>query len=111
MGEKRYGFDGFVLDVDARQLHGADGEPVALSAKAFDTLSCLIRDRDRIVSKEELIARVWPGRVVEDNNLAQAVSSLRRVEVLMMVTSRLNLRQLVQWLCTTAAPACFVMCC
>lgn len=78
MGEKRYGFDGFVLDVDARQLHGADGEPVALSAKAFDTLSCLIRDRDRIVSKEELIARVWPGRVVDDNNLAQAVSSLRR---------------------------------
>ncbi len=78
MGEKRYGFDGFVLDIDTRRLHGADGQPVALTAKAFDTLLCLIRDRDRIVGKDELLARVWPGRVVEENNLAQAVSTLRR---------------------------------
>ncbi len=78
MGETRYGFDGFVLDIQARQLHGADGQPVALTAKAFDTLLCLIRNRDRIVGKDELLARVWPGRVVEENNLAQAVSTLRR---------------------------------
>jgi len=78
MGEQRYDFDGFRLDVQQRRLHGADGSPLALTAKAFDTLLCLIRQRDRIVPKDELLAQVWPGRVIEENNLAQAVSSLRR---------------------------------
>ncbi len=78
MVETRYGFDGFRLDLETRRLLGADGQPVPLTAKAFDTLVCLIRDRDRIMGKEELLARVWPGRVVEENNLAQAVSALRR---------------------------------
>lgn len=78
MSDTRYRFDGFLLDIETRRLHDADGQPLALTAKAFDTLLCLIRDRDRIVGKDELLARVWPGRVVEENNLAQAVSTLRR---------------------------------
>ncbi len=79
MDDHRYDFDGFRLDPQQRQLLGADGTQVALTAKAFDTLLCLIRNRDRILAKDELLAQVWPGRVVEENNLAQAVSTLRRV--------------------------------
>lgn len=55
------------------------GEPVALGARAFDLLLALIEHRDRVVGKDELIARVWPGVVVEDNNLTVQVSSLRKV--------------------------------
>ena len=49
-----------------------------LTGKAFDTLCCLIDHRDRVVGKDELLAEVWAGRVVEENNLTQAISALRR---------------------------------
>ena len=57
----------------------ANGEPVALGARAFDLLLALIEHRDRVVGKDELIARVWPGVVVEENNLTVQISSLRKV--------------------------------
>src|SRR5690606_29268925 len=46
--------------------------------RAFDVLCHLIQHRDRIVAKDELLATVWPGRVVEENNLAQAIAALRK---------------------------------
>ncbi len=55
-----------------------DGVPVALTPKAFDTLAVLVEAHPRLVGKDELLARVWPGTFVEDNNLAQHVSLLRR---------------------------------
>lgn len=73
----RYRFAGFVLDARTRELRGSDGEPVALTAKAFDVLCVLVQERDRVVGRDELFARVWPGRVVEENTLTQAVSALR----------------------------------
>jgi len=57
----------------------ARGEPVALGARAFDLLMVLIEQRDRVVGKAELLARVWPGVVVEENNLTVQVSTLRKV--------------------------------
>jgi len=48
-----------------------------LTAKAFDVLCVLVRERDRVVGRDELFAEVWPGRVVEENTLTQAVSALR----------------------------------
>lgn len=66
------------LDTLARELRAGDGQLVPLTGKGFDTLCCLIANRDRIVGKDELIAAVWPGRVVEENNLTQAISALRR---------------------------------
>lgn len=71
-------FEGFALDLVARELRAADGEPVPMTAKAFDTLCYLVEHRGRVVSKDELLASVWAGRVVEENNLTQAVSALRR---------------------------------
>ena len=55
------------------------GEPVALGARAFDVLMCLIAQRERVVTKNELLEQVWPGMVVEENNLTVHVSALRKV--------------------------------
>jgi TolB-like protein/lipoprotein NlpI len=56
-----------------------DGEPAKIGARAFDLLMVLLENRDRVIGKEELLAAVWPGRVVEEGNLAVHVLALRRV--------------------------------
>ncbi|GAA4854768.1 winged helix-turn-helix domain-containing tetratricopeptide repeat protein [Luteimonas vadosa] len=73
-----YRFPPFRLDLRRRELSRGPGDVVPLTAKAFDTLATLVRHRDRVVSKNELIEAVWPGRIVEENNLSQAISTLRR---------------------------------
>ncbi len=73
-----YRFEDFRLDTQTRELRQGDGAAIALTAKAFDTLAFLVENRHRVVGKEELLATVWAGRVVEENNLTQAVSVLRR---------------------------------
>ena len=75
---RQYEFSGFRLDGVSRELFGPDRVPVPLTSKALDVLLYLIEQRDRVVDKNELIAAVWPGRVVEENNLTQAISSLRK---------------------------------
>jgi DNA-binding winged helix-turn-helix (wHTH) protein/TolB-like protein len=77
-GARHYRFEAFRLDTQARELRAEDGSAIPLTAKAYDTLVFLIEHRDRVVSKDELLEAVWPGRVVEENNLTQAVASLRR---------------------------------
>lgn len=56
-----------------------DGRPVQLSGRAFDLLLALIERAGEVVSKEELIARVWPSTVVEENNLRVHIGTLRKV--------------------------------
>ena len=56
-----------------------DGQGVALGARAFDMLLALLERRDRVVGRDELFELVWPGLVVEENNLRQQVSALRKV--------------------------------
>ena len=53
-----------------------EGRPAAVGARAFDVLLALIDHRDRVVSKNELLDMVWPGLVVEENNLSQLISAL-----------------------------------
>ena len=72
-----YRFGPFRLVPDQRLLE-RDGTPVALTAKAFDLLAVLVQQRTRALSKDELLALVWPGSVVEEGNLAQQVFVLRR---------------------------------
>src|SRR5450759_3897618 len=55
------------------------GEQVTLGARAFDLLLCLIEHRDRVVTKDELLELVWPGLVVEENNLTVQISALRKI--------------------------------
>ena len=73
-----YRFTPFRLDPRNRELREGGGAPIALTAKAFDTLCVLVENRHRVMSKDELLAAVWPGRVVEENNLSQAISAVRR---------------------------------
>jgi DNA-binding response OmpR family regulator len=56
-----------------------DGRPAPLGSRAFDLLSALVARRDRVVSKDELLDVVWPGLVVEENNLQVQISALRKL--------------------------------
>ena len=55
----------------------ADGRPIKLGGRAFDVLITLIEARGAVVSKEALMARVWPGRIVAENSLAAQIAALR----------------------------------
>ena len=71
-------FARFTLLLDQRRLLD-NGAPVSLGARAFDLLAALVQHRDRVVSKDELLRRVWRDAVVEENNLSVQISSLRKV--------------------------------
>lgn len=70
-------FGPFRLLVGRRELL-AHGIPVTLGQRAFDVLLALVRRRGELVTKDELLAEVWPGAVVEENNLQVHVSALRK---------------------------------
>jgi predicted ATPase/DNA-binding winged helix-turn-helix (wHTH) protein len=70
------GFGRFLLLPHRRELL-ADGRPVKLGGRAFDVLMALIEARGAVVSKNALMARVWPDRIVEENNLQWQISALR----------------------------------
>src|ERR1700754_3315282 len=55
----------------------ADGQPVMLGGRAYDVLMMLIEAQGAIVSKDALMARVWPDRIVEENALEVQVSTVR----------------------------------
>jgi predicted ATPase/DNA-binding winged helix-turn-helix (wHTH) protein len=56
-----------------------NGQPASVGARAFDVLLALIDRKDRVVTKDELLELVWPGLVVEENNLQVQVSTLRKL--------------------------------
>jgi predicted ATPase/DNA-binding winged helix-turn-helix (wHTH) protein len=74
----QFRFGRFRLD-PARRTLLADGKPARLGARAVDILVALVERRDRIVGKNELFDLVWPGVVVEENNLQVHVSALRKL--------------------------------
>ncbi|QCO68020.1 hypothetical protein E4582_06020 [Luteimonas yindakuii] len=73
-----YRFDGFHIDPASRVLSAADGSEIALTGKAFDVLLALVEQAPRMVGKDQLLAAVWAGRVVDENNLTQAISAIRK---------------------------------
>jgi DNA-binding winged helix-turn-helix (wHTH) protein/Tol biopolymer transport system component len=74
-----YRFSGFSVDAVRRLLLGPDGRPIALKPRVFDTLLYLIEHRGELLEKQTLLDAIWPNVVVEENNLNQAVSTLRRI--------------------------------
>jgi DNA-binding winged helix-turn-helix (wHTH) protein/Tol biopolymer transport system component len=72
-----YRFEGFELDPVRRVLSREDG-PVLLTPKAFDVLAYLVLNPGRVVTKDELLKAIWPDSFVEEGNLAQYISSLRK---------------------------------
>ena len=73
-----YAFGQYIVQVPARQLL-LDGKPAKIGARAFDVLVALIDRRDRTVTKNELLDIVWPGLVVEENNLQVHIWTLRKL--------------------------------
>src|ERR1044072_3138597 len=72
-----YLFDGFRVDAQERLLLKENRE-VPLTPKAFDTLLVLLENTGQVLTKKELMQRVWPDSFVEENNLAQNISILRK---------------------------------
>src|ERR1700690_512022 len=72
-----YCFGEFVLDPRRRTLTRSDSS-ISLTPKAFDVLLFLIQNPNRLVTKEELLQAVWGGTIVEEGNLTQYISHLRK---------------------------------
>lgn len=73
-----YEFGGFVLDPERRSLAREGSGPVAITGKAFDALVYLVRRAGQVVTRNELADALWPATVVEDNNLSQTISQVRK---------------------------------
>jgi len=74
----RYRFGDTVIDTAERRVD-VGGRPAKLGARAFDVLLALVERRDRVVPKNELLDIVWPGLVVEENNLQVQIATLRKL--------------------------------
>jgi DNA-binding response OmpR family regulator len=77
-GDAAIFFRKFCAMPQSRQLL-LDGEPVELGSRAFDLLIALIEGRGRLVTKDEIMDRVWPSTLVSENNLRVQMAALRRV--------------------------------
>jgi DNA-binding winged helix-turn-helix (wHTH) protein len=76
-------FEGFRFDRRAGGLFRVDqagiATPVTLGSRALDLLALLVRRKGELVSKDEIMAVVWPGKVVEEVNLNVQISKLRHI--------------------------------
>ena len=70
-------FYGHALDTDRRELH-RDSERVPVEPQVFDVLMCLLQNRERVVSKDDLIATVWNGRIVSESTLTSRINAARK---------------------------------
>src|SRR5437764_11054384 len=70
-------FENHILDANRRELRRGP-ELIALEPQVFDLLIYLIQNRDRVVSKDDLIASVWGGRIVSDSTLASRLNAARK---------------------------------
>ena len=75
--KEMYYFGPFSLDPSERVL-SRDGIPLTLTPKVFETLLCLVRNRGRVLTKDELLKEIWPDTFVEEVNLAVNISTLRK---------------------------------
>jgi DNA-binding winged helix-turn-helix (wHTH) protein/pimeloyl-ACP methyl ester carboxylesterase len=70
-------FENCSLDIDRRELRRGS-ELVAIEPQVFDLLVYLVRNRERVVSKDDLIATVWGGRIVSDSTLTSRINAARK---------------------------------
>ena len=70
-------FENFALDSERRELR-VGGTIVPVEPQVFDVLVYLIANRDRVVSKDDLIASVWGGRIVSESTLTSRINAVRR---------------------------------
>lgn len=73
----QFSFNDFTIDADRHELRRGT-ERVALEPQVFDLLLYLVRNRDRMVSKDDLISSVWRGRIVSDSTLSSRINAARK---------------------------------
>ena len=71
-------FEDYVLDTERRELRRGSAL-LSMEPQVFDVLAFLVRNRDRVVSKDDLLASVWGGRIVSESTLASRINAARRV--------------------------------
>jgi serine/threonine-protein kinase len=76
--DKSLRFNGFRIDISRRLVVDRDEVPVQLTPKVFDLLLVLAENCGKLLTKDELMAAVWPDTIVEESNLTQNISILRR---------------------------------
>ena len=76
-GEVLYEFEEYCLDIARRELR-RDGELITVEPQIFDLLQYLIANRERVVSKDDLIASVWNGRIVSESTLSSSITIARQ---------------------------------
>jgi DNA-binding winged helix-turn-helix (wHTH) protein/TolB-like protein/Flp pilus assembly protein TadD len=74
-----YEFGDFRLDTAKRLLRQLDGTTVPLTPRVFETLLYMVEHHGIVLDKERLMEAVWPDSIVEENNLSQNISTLRRI--------------------------------
>src|SRR5436305_12649754 len=74
-----YEFGAFQLDTAERLLRRLDGMAVPLTPRVFKTLLYMVENHDSVLDKERIMEAVWPDSIVEENNLSQNISTLRRL--------------------------------
>ena len=67
----------YTLDIDRRELHRGS-EPIAVEPQVFDLLIYLVQNHHRVVSKDDLIATVWEGRIVSESTLTSRINAARK---------------------------------
>jgi len=72
-----FAFGDHFLDVDRRELHRG-GEPVSLEPQVFDLLVYLVRNRNRVVTKDDLLTAFWGGRIDADEPRQRGAQGGRR---------------------------------
>jgi TolB-like protein/cytochrome c-type biogenesis protein CcmH/NrfG len=73
----QFQFSSYVLDVGLRELRRG-GESVAVEPQVFDLLVYLVENRDRVVTKDDLIAAIWQGRIVSESTLTSRINAARK---------------------------------
>jgi TolB-like protein/DNA-binding winged helix-turn-helix (wHTH) protein/cytochrome c-type biogenesis protein CcmH/NrfG len=74
-----YEFGDFRIDAAKRRLLRRDGSPVPLTPRVFDTLLYMVEHSGEVIERDRLLDAVWPDAVVEENNITQNISTLRRL--------------------------------
>ncbi len=73
----QFSFADHTLDIDRRELRRG-AQPIAVEPQVFDLLVYLVENRDRVVTRDDLIASVWGGRIVSDSTLATRINAARK---------------------------------
>jgi pimeloyl-ACP methyl ester carboxylesterase/DNA-binding winged helix-turn-helix (wHTH) protein len=73
----QFHFENQALDVERRELR-RDSELIAMEPQVFDLLTYLVQNRDRVVTKNDMIAAVWSGRIVSESSLTSRINAVRK---------------------------------